>query len=82
MRGGVGKGNKPGSAHRWTMSSKAEDDYCRFPRPYTAFPHRGDAPSPCILGLKVHNFACKRLRFAQALEVYPVCCDLVTYADQ
>jgi hypothetical protein len=47
-----GKVSKSGQAHYWTMAPKAEDGYCRFSRPYTAFPHRGDAPSPCLQDLK------------------------------
>jgi hypothetical protein len=48
----VGKVSKSGQAHYWRMAPKAEDGYCRFSRPYTAFPHRGDAPSSCLQDLK------------------------------
>jgi hypothetical protein len=63
------------------MSPKAEDNYCCFARPYTAFPRRGGALSPCILDLKVRDFTYNRLSFVLALEVGFVCCGLVTYAD-
>jgi hypothetical protein len=63
------------------MSLKAEDIIC-VPHPYTAFPRRGDAPSSHVLDLKVRDFACNKLTLAQALEVYPVTCGLVTCAYQ
>jgi hypothetical protein len=82
MRGDVGKVNKSGQAHHCTTSPKADDNYCSFARPYTAFPHRGDAPSLRILDSKVRHFACNRLSFVPALEVCFLYCGLLTYADQ